>query len=446
MDSTPPPRRSESRSRTKSASRVSHFSEDLLEDLSVNLMRSPQRTQSPPLQLAASSPNQPVQLQDLLLLSPSPLGRSKNRAFERIEPLDDLVELVGSRRKCRAKSLSMGLAGCASPRNSRRLRRRADQESREEKDLGLGEEHTKARKRRQSRSHSRREKLVALPSIPSPDPSPKASSDDNGGLDSLRMLAWELIMWKDVAKSSLWFGFGSLCFLSSSFTRGYSFSVVSAVAQIGLLFLGISFFYNSFSQRTKEQPTKEFKLREDDIVRAARLILPPANAVINTTKKLFSGEPSMTMKMAPILLFASEYGHWITLWRLSLIAFFVSFTVPKLYSCYSLQIQKQVGSLRSWMLEAWSASSHKKLVAASAATVFWNLSAVKTRIFAAFIAVVILRYYRQQAASEIEEGTEEAAEQPPKIAAASDESPEQQLAVVVGVANESHLEKQKSDT
>ncbi|XP_068657376.1 reticulon-like protein B17 [Aristolochia californica] len=446
MDSTPPSRRSDSLSRTKSAYRVAQFPEDLLENLAVNLMQSPQKIQtSPQVQLSVKSPNQHVQLQDLLLLSPSPLRRSKNRAVERLEPLDDLVELVGSRRKCRTKSLSVGLTGCASPRNSRRLRRRAEQESREERDLGLGEEHMKVRKKRHSCSHSRREKLVALPSIPSPDSSPKASTDDNGGLDSLGKLLWDLIMWKDVAKSSLWFGFGSLCFLSSSFTRGYSFSIFSTVSQMGLLFLAISFLYSSFSQRTMEESTKEFKLREDDIVRAARLILPPANAVINKTKRLFSGEPLMTMKMAPILLFASEYGHLITLWRLSLIAFFVSFTVPKLYSCYSQQIQKQVGTLRSWMLEAWSASSHKKFVAVSAATVFWNLSAVKTRIFAAFIAVVILRYYRQQAVSEIEEGVE--AEQQQTSAAASDGPQQEELVMVVANGKQStSLEKHEADT
>lgn len=34
-----------------------------------------------------------------------------------------------------------------------------------------------------------------------------------------------------------------------------------------------------------------------------------------------------------------------------------------------------------WLLEAWGTCSHKKIVAASAATAFWNLSSVKTRIF-----------------------------------------------------------------
>lgn len=37
--------------------------------------------------------------------------------------------------------------------------------------------------------------------------------------------------------------------------------------------------------------------------------------------------------------------------------------------------------LKWWFLEAWGTCSHKKIVAASAATAFWNLSSMKTRIF-----------------------------------------------------------------
>lgn len=83
--------------------------------------------------------------------------------------------------------------------------------------------------------------------------------------------------------------------------------------------------------------------------------------------------------------------------------------MPKLYSCYSHQIN-QKGNLhvlvilcfswvftvqfidgsiwgnaadymKQWTIEAWGACSHKKVFAASAATAFWNLSSVKTRIF-----------------------------------------------------------------
>ena len=43
------------------------------------------------------------------------------------------------------------------------------------------------------------------------------------------MVFYDLIMWKDVAKSSLWFGLGSLCFLSSCFAKGMTFRCVSLV-------------------------------------------------------------------------------------------------------------------------------------------------------------------------------------------------------------------------
>ncbi|OMO69267.1 Reticulon [Corchorus olitorius] len=95
-----------------------------------------------------------------------------------------------------------------------------------------------------------------------------------------------------------------------------------------------------------------FKMREEDFLRLARLILPAINFAISKMTQLFSGEPSMTLKVAECM--------------------------------------------KQWVIEAWGACSHKKVVAASAGTAFWNLSSVKTRIFTAFITLVIIRYYRQQ--------------------------------------------------
>jgi len=51
-----------------------------------------------------------------------------------------------------------------------------------------------------------------------------SNADENVGeesaLDRLGQMIWELFMWRDTAKSSLWFGCGCLCFLSSCFTKG----------------------------------------------------------------------------------------------------------------------------------------------------------------------------------------------------------------------------------
>lgn len=48
----------------------------------------------------------------------------------------------------------------------------------------------------------------------------------HGNLDRIGQMFADLIMWRDVAKSSLWFGLGCLCFLSSSFTKGVNFRCV----------------------------------------------------------------------------------------------------------------------------------------------------------------------------------------------------------------------------
>lgn len=49
---------------------------------------------------------------------------------------------------------------------------------------------------------------------------------DGGNLDRMGEMISDLIMWRDVAISSLWFGFGSLCFLSSCFAKGVNFRCV----------------------------------------------------------------------------------------------------------------------------------------------------------------------------------------------------------------------------
>lgn len=54
----------------------------------------------------------------------------------------------------------------------------------------------------------------------------KGDESDGYNLDRIGQLMIDLIMWNDVAKSSLWFGFGSLCFLSSSFSSGLTFRYI----------------------------------------------------------------------------------------------------------------------------------------------------------------------------------------------------------------------------
>ncbi|KAL2483340.1 Reticulon-like protein B17 [Forsythia ovata] len=410
MESTPPSHRSEPRSRTKSAlrlPRIRHCTEDTgvaIPQLSLEIVPSSPKISTPsPASTLSPLPPYSLPIHELLLLSPSPLKRSKTRVAERLEMADEAaVEHSGIRKRCKSRNSSIGYS--ASPRNTRRSRKRFEQEIREDKEFCVGEEMVKARKKR----HSGRFKKDKLNSVPS-TPSPKTIDGDGCNLDKIGQLINDLIMWKDVSKSSLWFGFGSICFLSSCFTKGVNFSIFSFISQLGLLFLGASFFSNSMRQRDANEIKLEFKLKDEDILKVGRLILPAANLAISKTRELFSGEPAMTLKVVPFFLIGAEYGHLITLWRLCALGFFISFTGPKLYSSYSVQLCRKVEYLKSWVLEAWGACSHKKIVAASAVTAFWNLTSIRTRIFAAFLCLVIVRYCRQH--SEGEKVEEEIAEE-----------------------------------
>lgn len=307
---------------------------------------------------------------------------------------DAAVEACGVRKRCKSTR------NAASPRSSRRSRRRVEQDIREERELVVGEEIlVKPRKKRQSEM-SRKDKSVSDPLI--------GESDGDGcNLKVIGEILNDLVMWKDVPKSSFWFGFGSLCFLSSCFAKGVNFSLFSLLSQLGLLLLGVSFFSNSFRPKDATEITRGFKLKEDDILRVARLILPAANLAIAKTREVFSGEPGMTLKVIPVLVVGAEYGHFITLWRLCAVGFFISFTGPRVYSAYSSQLSKKVEYLKSWALDAWGRCTHKKIAAGSVVTAFWNLTSIRTRIVAAFLCLVILRYRRLHSEATVEEDAEE---------------------------------------
>ncbi|KAL9340002.1 hypothetical protein Peur_066221 [Populus x canadensis] len=445
MDTTPPSHRSNSNTQAKSASRLSRITysidpESRPPQLSLDLIpSSPKETPSTPSSLSLKSSTNFLPLRELLLLSPSPSRKSRTRLADRDEmPEEGGLEQNGSRRRCKTRGSQTGSLGCASPRSNRRLRRRLEVESREERDLiGLVDEVGKVRKRRHSgRSKKEKEKLSLVHSFPSSN-STTIDEGDGSNLDRIGMVVYDLIMWKDVAKSSLWFGLGCLCFLSSCFAKGVNFSILSAISQLGLLVLGASFCSNSICQRNNVEKTRKFKLTEEDVLRVGTLILPAANLAISKTRELFSGEPSMTLKVIPFLLLGAEYGHLVTLRRLCAIGFFISFTIPKLYACYSSQIKQKAEQMKNRMFEAWGACSHKKIVAASAVTAFWNLSSVKTRIFTAFISLVILRCFRQHLMLKQEDGET----LPTQVEGEAEREQEKQQALVVAEGGEAEREQ-----
>uniref|UniRef100_A0A804I7V9 Reticulon domain-containing protein n=1 Tax=Musa acuminata subsp. malaccensis TaxID=214687 RepID=A0A804I7V9_MUSAM len=414
--STPPYTRSsaEPRLRSKPASRLApaldggegHNDTQIVPFLATPPSRKKSPLSASPLHLSSHSP---VPLKDLLLLSPSPRHKPKGRLA--VEESLEVAAAGGTPRrkgKSRAAAVAaMGLMGCASPRNARRARRRLEKEIvREEREIGPAEDDGgRVRRRRQSRSKvANKERLSLLPSVPSsPGPAAVGGSDGRSSVDGLQEHIIELVMWKNVAKSTLWFGLGSMFFLSSCFSKDFSFrhDIISAMSHLGVIILGVAFFKDSVPHRHQLKTTRKLQLTEADVVRAAQVILPVANAALAKTQEIFCGDPLRTLQacfrlVAPVLLFGAMYGHLITLRRLLATGFFLSFTLPKLYSCYSQQIHNKVESTISRVQEAWRSCPRKKLIAASAATMFWNLFGVKSRIFAAFISLVILRYHHQQ--------------------------------------------------
>ncbi|KAL6535811.1 hypothetical protein OROHE_012655 [Orobanche hederae] len=408
MDSTTPPQpppsqSSEPRTRPKSTSRFLSSklrSRSPIPQLSLEIVSSsPKITGAPSTEPTVSPPKPPytIPIRELLMLPPSPLKRSKIRPAEKPETADDAaVEGCEVRKICKNRNSN------ASPRGTRRSRRKLEQDVivREEREIVGGEDIiVKPGKKRHSGDRSKMDKSIPASKIPSP----RTIDVDGCNLDAIGEIINDLVMWNDVSKSSLWFGFGTLCFLSSCFATGANFSIFSFLSQIGLVFLGVSFVSNSMRKRDTTDIKREFKLDEDDILRVGRLILPAANLAISKTRQVFSGEPSMTLKVLPVLLVGAEYGHLITLWRLCALGFFISFTGPKLYSAYSCKLLKKVEYWKTWALEAWGSCTHKKIVAASAVTALWNLTSIRTRIFAAFLCLVILRYHRQQHAEVTDE-------------------------------------------
>lgn len=157
MDSNPS-------SQTKSASRLARMS-----------------SEEPPRQfpdIISPSPKRPssvspaLPLSELLLLSSSPLRKSRTRLADHLDAAEELaLESTGCRRRCKTRGSQMGISGCGSPRN-RRLRRRSEIEiMREERDIGLVDEFGKLRKRRHS-VRSKKERLSLVPCVPSSSLSP----------------------------------------------------------------------------------------------------------------------------------------------------------------------------------------------------------------------------------------------------------------------------------
>ncbi|KAJ3692308.1 hypothetical protein LUZ60_012658 [Juncus effusus] len=392
---------------------------------------SPSPAMEPPYRKQPSISPSPLHLSNYTsipireLLSPSPKRRAKSTRNQTQDENHEQVVSLTPRKKRRGRAASMVVAaatgfpgGCmnSSPRGVavRRARRRLDKEIVErEKENGEEEEKVvKVRKKRQCKAKKVVERVVEaqiqkeddLSLVPYVAPSKSETHFQDAFISNEETicgsgffdLIYELIMWKNVAKSTLWFGFGSMFFFSTSFSRDFNFSIISSICHLSVLILGLAFIRDSIPQRQQVKSSAKLQLTEEDLLRVSKNLLPFFNAAISKAQMVFCGDPSTTLKVLPILLFGAKYGHLITVWRLIAAGFFISFTVPKLFSRYSQQINRGVESIKDRAIDSWKNCPRKKFVAASALTMFWNLFSIKTRIIAGFVSLVIFRYQSQQ--------------------------------------------------
>ncbi|KAK3121454.1 hypothetical protein QOZ80_8BG0653660 [Eleusine coracana subsp. coracana] len=230
----------------------------------------------------------------------------------------------------------------------------------------------------------------------------------------------DLVMWRDVSKSTLVFGLGTFLLISSSYTKDLNFNTITAASYAGLIYLGLRFLSKSILNRGENVDCDDerngercYLVGEEEAIWLLRLVLPYVNEVLLNLRSLFSGEPATTMKLALLLFAMARCGNFVTLWTLAKLVFFGVFIIPKVCSSYSRQLARYGRFWLQRFRDAWESCSHKKAVVAAVFTLVWNVSSTVARVWAVFMLVVAMKCYQQRMmdfgwGSTVEEGAQEA--------------------------------------
>ncbi|KAJ6355264.1 hypothetical protein OIU77_005785 [Salix suchowensis] len=209
----------------------------------------------------------------------------------------------------------------------------------------------------------------------------------------------DLVMWRDISRSTLAFGMGTFIIISSSYSKDLNVSFISVMSYLGLVYLATIFLYRSLIRRgvigIDDDDDGSYVLGEGEAIWLLRLVLPYLNECLLKIRALFSGDPATTMKMAVLLFVFARCGSSITVWKMAKLGFFGVFTVPKVCSSYSPQLTAYGKFWIRRFRDAWESCSHKKAVALGIFTLVWNLSSMVARIWAVFMMFVAVRYYQQ---------------------------------------------------
>ncbi|CAK9225553.1 unnamed protein product [Sphagnum troendelagicum] len=209
----------------------------------------------------------------------------------------------------------------------------------------------------------------------------------------------DLIMWRDIPRSALWFGAGSFIILSGSYMPTIQCGMVGVGANLALVYLAAVFFHRTFvpgsAAELSEDINEGYCTTEADIVRWIHTFLPAVNLALEKARQIFSGDPATTLKVAAVLWLFTRAGSSMSLWSFVRLCYFVLFTVPKCFACYSNQLYAHGWSIaaRAWMV--WDTYSYKKAVVVAAFLLAWNISSFSTRLWGGFMIFVWLRLYQQ---------------------------------------------------
>uniref|UniRef100_A0A0E0EJT2 Reticulon-like protein n=1 Tax=Oryza meridionalis TaxID=40149 RepID=A0A0E0EJT2_9ORYZ len=280
---------------------------------------------------------------------------------------------------------------------------------------------------------------------------PSVPTRSNGRMQNIV----DLVMWRDVSKSTLVFGLGTFLLISSSYAKDLNYNTITAASYLGLVYLGLRFLSKSILNRGEnvdcddaERSGERYLVGEEEAIWLLRLVLPYINEVLLNLRSLFSGEPATTMKLALLLFAMARCGNFVTLWTLAKLVFFGVFIIPKVCSSYSTQLARYELRLldlvtlvtaftgpprhlgmctgRFWLerfRDGWESCSHKKAVVAAVFTLVWNVSSTVARVWAVFMLVVAMKCYQQRM---MEYGWSSTVEDSQEATTGDDESPQEE--------------------
>ncbi|XP_047150174.1 reticulon-like protein B21 [Vigna umbellata] len=206
----------------------------------------------------------------------------------------------------------------------------------------------------------------------------------------------DLIMWKDISRSTFIFGIGTFTIVSSSYAKDFNLSLISAMSYLGLIYLAVIFLYRSLICRgVIDIESTNYVLGEEEAIWVLKLILPYLNEFLSHLRTMFSGDPGTTIKLAISFLVLARCGSSITIWNMAKFCFFASFTLPRICSSYSAQLTPFANFWIGRFHDAWDSCSHKKVVALAIFCLAWNLSSLVARIWSVFVLFVGFKYYQQ---------------------------------------------------